>query len=338
MALLWVDGFDNYGTSTGVAPSPTNIVGGRYEVVDEDDLDTETGRNGTGYSLEFATGAPSIKTPVLTANDTVIIGVAFQIRTNNVTDILSLYDGSTEGVNVTFFSNTFTIRRGVTTLGTGSFNIGLFKWYWLELKVKCNGATGTYDLRIGETSIASDTGLNTKAGANNFHDKVLFGNSASDFYRIDDLYICDASGASNNDFLGNVKVTDLRPDGAGNTTEFTPLAGANYLSVDEQLIDKDTTYVESSTSTNKDTYTYDNITATNIKGIEIITCCRESDASAFSLINVTRSGGTDYDSSSQAIGGTDYVFRSNVIEQDPNTAAAWTDTNLNAAEFGIKVA
>ena len=338
MALLWIDGFENYGTSTGAAPSPTNIMGGRYEITDEDDLDIETGRNSTGYSLEFATGTPVIKTPVLTANDTLIVGVAFNIRTTNVVDLLSLYDGTTEGVNIRFSSNTFTIRRGVTVLGTGAFNIGIYKWYWLELKVKCNTTTGTYELRIGETNIASDTGVNTKAGSNDFHDKVLFGNSSGDFYRIDDLYICDASGSDNNDFLGNVKVTSLRPDGAGNTTEFTPSAGANYAAVDEQLIDEDSTYVESLTSTNKDTYTYDNITASNIKGVEIITCCRESDGSSFSLINVTRSGGADYDSSSQAIGTTDYVFRSDVIEQDPNTSAAWTDTNLNLAEFGIKVA
>jgi hypothetical protein len=53
---------------------------------------------------------------------------------------------------------------------------------------------------------------------------------------------------------------------------------------------------------------------------------------------VIRSNSTDYDDSSQAIASTDYLFINRISEVDPNTSAAWTDTNLNSAEFGIKVA
>ena len=33
MALLWVDGFENYGTSTGSAPSPAGIMARKYNVM-----------------------------------------------------------------------------------------------------------------------------------------------------------------------------------------------------------------------------------------------------------------------------------------------------------------
>ena len=33
MALLWIDGFDNYGTTIGGAPSPTGILNRKYATV-----------------------------------------------------------------------------------------------------------------------------------------------------------------------------------------------------------------------------------------------------------------------------------------------------------------
>ncbi len=337
MALLWVDGFESYGTSNGSAPSPTGILTRQYTVGTESSMDIEEGRLGSGHSLE-SYGTNYIKTPVLTTNDTVVVGFAFQPRYIS-TDVMYLYDGSTEGMGLFFSYGKLQVYRGSTLLKVADFEFSLNNWYWIEFKVKCNDTIGTYELRVGETDVASDTGVDTKAGSNNYHDNVRLTTSTAATNRYDDFYICDGAGAVNNDFLGNVSVTTLFPSGAGFTTDFTPSAGANYENVDEQLIDEDSTYNESSTSGHKDTYAYGNVGAglSNIKGLQINTLCRETDVTSYSLVTPIRSNATDYDDSAQLIGTTDYVFKRRVAELDPNTSAAWLEAAVNAAEFGIKV-
>ena len=52
-----------------------------------------------------------------------------------------------------------------------------------------------------------------------------------------------------------------------------------------------------------------------------------------------KSGGTNSDGSSVAIGGTTFrTITPRILETDPNTSSAWTDSNVDAAEFGVKVA
>ena len=46
--------------------------------------------------------------------------------------------------------------------------------------------------------------------------------------------------------------------------------------------------------------------------------------------------GTDYEGDSQNV-GTDYRYFRQIIEKNPNTTAAWTESEINTAEFGYKV-
>ncbi len=336
MALLWVDGFESYGTSNGSAPSPTGIVGRQYTVGNESSMDIEEGRLGSGHSLEIGTTSSYIQTPTLTTNATIIIG--FALKRGGGTDIMFLRNGASEGMGLSYLGGgKIGVYRSSTLLEVVDFQFNFNTWYWIEFKVLCNDTTGTYELRVGETVVASDTGVDTKTGSNDYHDSVRLGGSIINTF--DDFYVCDGAGAVNNDFLGNVQVTTLFPSGAGFTTNFTPSAGANYTCVDEQLINEDTDYVESSTAAHKDTYAYDNVGAglSNIKGLQIDTLCRETDVTSYSLKTPIRSNATDYDDSAQAIGTTDYVFKRRIAELDPNTSAAWLEAAVNAAEFGIKV-
>ena len=50
-----------------------------------------------------------------------------------------------------------------------------------------------------------------------------------------------------------------------------------------------------------------------------------------------RSNSIDYDDSGQTIGSTDYVTKRLISETNPNTSSAWLYTEINSAEFGIKV-
>ncbi len=341
MALLWLDGFDNYGTSGNV--SPTGVLARKYASANPQGgyCGVSTGRLG-GYSLYWGYDATVyFQTAAITTNDTLIIGFAFKPGrlTNEGEAFLKLYDGTTLGVNFRVtFDGEIVIYRGSTLLGTTSgANLFKLKWSYLEFKVKCNGSTGTYEVRAGGINVGSGTGLNTKAGTNNYHDRVRISGCSLDYHYYDDYYVCDSSGALNNDFLGNIRVITMRPDSAGDSTQFTPSIGTNYTCVDEQTCNDDTDYVDDSTTNDKDLYNYSASTLNTVKGVMACTDCRQTDATAYSLKTPCKSGSTETDDSAQAIGTTSFVTKMRLLETDPNTSSAWALTDLNAAQFGVKV-
>lgn len=340
MTLLWVEGFEGFGTSTGSAPSPAGVVAGKYPTIgNESSMDVEDGRI-NGYSIEMPTNS-YFGTPTLTTDDTLIAGVGFRTSGGSDYTIIAFFDGSTKNVSVRYkaSSSELDIWLDNTLYEVSSgLNLSNDTWYYLEMKVKTHQTTGTYDVLLGGVSVFSDTGIDTQTGSNSWSDNVRFF-GAGGTQRWDDIYICDATGSLNNDFLGNSKVVAVFPDGddTANWGTSTPNA-SHYANVDENPEDGDTSYVEESTTNLTDLYDYEALPALgDVYGLQINTTCRESDASTFTLITPIESNGTQDDDAGTVIGTTSYVNRYRVSETDPDTANAWTDTAINAAKFGVKV-
>ncbi len=341
MALLWIEGFEGFGTSTGAAPSPTGIVGRKYALVNREVFfDVETGRN--GYCLEIDGLSDYLQTLNLTTNSTLVCGCAIKISEipASLSVLLSFYDGSTLGINIRVKSDgTIAAYRGTTLLGTTVNQISSGVWYYIELKVLTNNSTGTVDVVVNGLNWLSLTSQDTQEGANAYHTAVRLGmNDGTVLNCYDDMYILDASGSANNDILGNRKVVALDPDGAGDDTDWTPSAGSNYQNVDEGgLLDEDTTYNETSIDTNQDLYTFGNLPgdAVSVDGIQITSEARVT-AGQMDLSNVIKTGTTTSPGTPETITSTDYVTSVRVEEQDPDTSAAWTPSGVNGAQFGIR--
>jgi hypothetical protein len=158
-----------------------------------------------------------------------------------------------------------------------------------------------------------------------------FGGNCGRIY-FDDFWVAS-------DYLGDIRVDLLIPTAEGNTTQMTPLSGTdNALMADETPPDDDTTYNSSATAGDKDTYVTSNVSsAGTIHGLRLRARARKTDAGARSIATVIRSGGTDYDGTTTGL-GTAYLYYSTDYYTNPNTAAAWTSTEVNAIEIGAKVA
>ena len=342
--LLWIEGFEGFGDTIASAPAPTGIIGRKYlSVTSESDMRIRTGRLG-GYSLHFPNSGCIMTTPVLTTNATLVVGMAIKFISLNssLLAFLSLYDTTTLGMNLRVSSaGELGVYRGSTSLATTSgLNLVTDTWYYIEFKVVCNNTTGSYEVRVGGSNVLSDSGLDTQAGSNAYHDRVSLRAGSSSYHYFDDLYCLDASGSSNNNFLGNMRVVAIRSDGDTTAKDWARSAGSdNYALVNEVECDDDTTYVENDTSTEKDLYEYTAVAdlANSVKGIQINTTCRETDTNSFSLQTVVKSGTTESDDTAQNIGSTSYVTKTRLLETDPDTATAWTLSGINAAQFGIKV-
>lgn len=230
-------------------------------------------------------------------------------------------------------------KGGSSIATTSGLNIIAGAWYYIEFKV-VTGTTGTYELRVDGVNVLSSGSYNTKT-TNNYHTTFrLTGWESSSYGPVfDDLYCLDGSTGLDTDFLGNMRVVTIRPDGAGGSTQWTPDTGSNYARVNEEVCGDDSNYVEDSTTGHEDLYDYAALTGIvgDIKGVMVCTDCRCTDATSFTLKTACNSGGTESDDAGQAISSTTFVTKKRVIEKDPHTTAAWDIAGINAAQFGILV-
>lgn len=342
MALRWLDGFDNYGTTVGNAPAPAGVITCKYGQTSYEDqrMWIASGRFGQ-YGLQlYSDEAGYLITPPLTSNDTLIIGCGFKVSKEGGGYPIRLYDGATQGVSVKLVGSELAITPGTGTPYATTVNLGLLPltWYYLELKVKCADVGGTYELRVSGQTVLSGSG-DTKVGSNAYHDRVCFYSANGAIPYFDDFYVCDGSGSANNNFLGDVRVVTVRPSGAGGSTQWTPDSGSNFARVNEAISGEDSSYVEDGIIGHEDRYAFGDLSGvSSINGLMICADCRETDAKSYNLKTVCQSDVTHDVDAGQSIGSTNYLTRYRIMENDPHTSAPWTQTSFNAAEFGIQVA
>lgn len=350
MTLRWVEGFEGFG---GLA-SPIaagNDISRKYQAFRVETFGTLVeGRQGVG-SIAWNTNTtsnPYIQTPAINtagAIDTIIVGFAWKcdvLPTGDVSILYLIEEYVDFGINMQISSTGEIVveRRGSELGRSTTANMTATNWYYIELKVFIDNGAGTVDVNVDGISVLSLTSQDTLQGTLADIAAVRFygTNNGAWNFTYDDIYICDDSGSVNNDFLGDSIVTGIFPNAAGDDTDWTPSAGDNYAAVDEDPSDDDSTYVESSTSTDSDLYNYGSVSGLGtVHGVQINTTLRETDVEPYSVYNVCKSGTTTSKGSTVPVGSVAYTHRERVLEEDPDTSAAWLMAGINAAQFGVEV-
>lgn len=343
MALLWIEGFEGFGTTTGGPPLPYGAMARKYLYVNGEIsfMDIEAGRI-SGYSLEIGFPENYFGTAVLTTDDTLIVGCAFKNSGGWDHVIIALRDGVDSNINLRYLAaggelGVYLADAELET--TAGLGLLIDTWYWIEMKVKTDNAAGTYDVKLGDVSILSDSGIDTQSGSNAYSDHVRFYGSRSNPH-FDDIYICDSTGGDNNDFLGNCKVSAILPNGDDTANWTTNSPSANHWeNVDENESDEDTSYNEEDTVNLTDLYDYEDlgVNTGTVYGLQINTECRETDANSFDIKLPASSNGTQSDGAALAVGSTSWVTKTRLVETDPDTGNLWISAAIDAAKFGIKV-
>lgn len=224
-------------------------------------------------------------------------------------------------------------------LDTAGFTHPVGAWHYYEMKIVINGASGSCQLKIDGVQVIAPFTLNL--GTTNIGSVFLQGfviNTGQTQGNVfDDIYVVDTSSTPNNDFIGDCRVETIVPTAAGNSTVFTPSAGANYAAVDDLTVnDGDTTTVSSSTVGDLDLYTVTDLSpaAARILAVQSCITAKKSDAGTRSVAPAIRQGGTTYIGTDKALAQT-YGVIEQIWNQDP-TAVDWTLANINADEFGMK--
>ncbi len=331
MAVLFMDGFEG------------NDIAAKWSSSSSPTTSTSSVRNaftgsrsahGNSISKNFAT------TTKLT------VGFAWTPPTSGSTEIV-LTILSASGVNAqlnlqyTIATGVLVVRRGSTTIATAVTTFAGGSWYYLEFQCTINASTGTAILHVNGVL---DSGVNftgnTANVAGSTTDTATFIASGTGA-QIDDVYIADGTGSVNDDFIGDVRVYPIVPDGAGISTQFTPSSGSNWSNVNGLVVQSTNTNSDS-TSGHKDDYTMGNLPspATGsyvVKAVQACVYAQKSDAGAASIKNDLYIGSTHYQGASHAL-TTSYLTYTDVWDKNPDTGpTAWTVSDVNGIQAGMAV-
>lgn len=353
MALLAFEGFnDGYDADSGIVKQDYYVAGTSNGSMS---ITTTAGANGTAGLL--AVESTHVVFPVTPSGTTMIVGWRMRAAAGGTnaasTNCVQFMEGSIVHVAVGILdldNRTLELKRGSTVLDetdpavwedtTGAF-------HYFELKVVFHNSTGSIELRRDEEVLLTLTGQDTINGGTGVIDRVTFGptqNNANSQH-IDDIYIMDGSGSSPyTDYLGDVHVVDLLPNGNGNSSQFDGSDGNstdNYLLVDDPLNAAPVTsdYVESSTAAEKDSYTFENMPGTLdvIFGVKATMHAQKSTAGTRQGRVFTRISGTNYNGDDEYVPAFGWNGFSHLWVLNPADSAAWEDSDVNGAEFGVEV-
>lgn len=334
MTVVFMDGFDTYSSddiykhwSDGSAMSSISGLS----------------RPRSSQSLYFSGANVGPPTKVLSAyRSGGVIGFGFYF-TNTASShdtVLTVMDSTTEQVSVRMSAGQLYLTRSGTWLAGGTTVLAPYTWYYIEFKFTISNSAGYVELHLnGATEIAQvgpvDTQNTGNAGWNSF--RFARQNAGGNAAYIDDVYVVDPSISPHTTFLGPVSVVALRPSAAGAHADWTPSSGTNHGAVADVVPDGDTTFNQSSTADQIDTFVYQNMPVASgaVYAVQQVISAKH-DGGARSIAPVVRQAGTDYIGATKAVSNS-YLPYKEILDEDPSTGSDWTVSGVNSAEFGYKL-
>lgn len=231
-----------------------------------------------------------------------------------------------------------------TLVHTGSTVMQVNTWYIIELHVKIADAGGVIEYKIDGVLVSAFSG-DTKPGSDTTVGQILLQKMGS-FSTVgywDDLALNDVAGGVDDSWCGDGHIYGLVPNADGDSSQWLGSDGNstnNYLLVDEIPHNTDTDYVSSATSADKDLYNVASIPTlpsnSVVKRVQVQARAREITADADSINLGVKSGSTEGWSGNIVV-GTTYAAKSADFTTNPATSAAWTESEINSMQIGVKL-
>lgn len=241
------------------------------------------------------------------------------------------------------------VEDGSTLIAGPSPNnlINVGSYAYIELKAFIANSGGYFSVRVNGQSIDSLTvsNIDTQNTSNAFIDRLTIrglGQAPLNAHPcfIDDIYINDLLGTTNNDFEGDVRFYVRMVDGIADYSESTPTPNvARWQNVDDNPTPDDASTYNTLTNTNqRDLFTLEQIGITSgvIVGVVPFIRAKKADAGAAQIQTMLKSGSVEVFDTIQAL-STDYVtYQGNVQRLNPETNAPFTLSDFDALKLGYK--
>lgn len=347
MSLLFMDGCDHYDTDTVVGTKYVSKAS--YAVVS-----TSGGRFGGG-ALKLGTPGQwaGSFTAVFPAANALVVGCSYTFTAFYGSSIVfRLLSGAISQCGVFVNTNgSLEVRRGGVsgTAVTGGLSaagiVTAGVWYRIECKVKLDDSipAGSCEVRVnGATVLTVATGQDLNNAGGNVADgiSILPGNIGGGHSNdtVDDIVVMDQSGSELNDWLGDVRIETIYPNGAGTHQDWSPSTGSDHAAVIDEAPPNTTDYIYSDTSSEKDTSALGNlgVTLSDIYAVQVNSYAAKDGAGDISIRNLIRSAGEDEVGATAALSSS-WLGVSSIHTKDPKTDAAWSQSAVDALEAGVEV-
>lgn len=218
-------------------------------------------------------------------------------------------------------------------------------WHYLETHIVI-GDSGSIEVKIDGSVVIDLPTVDTRNGGDGVVDTLLFsfGNGLVQAL-LDDVWLLDTTGtAPQNTYLGDVHIDTIVPDGdgfsSGFDTTFPASPTTHYTKVDETPDTGDTDYNETTTVNDIDLFDYAAVptitggsTVISVKAGAIV---KKADTGGSQMRFVARPTSTTHNGATTHTLSTDYRYKFELWDDDPQASAAWTDSTINAGEFGVE--
>lgn len=339
MPIHFIDSLDLYSSLSDLQE--------RYGVGGAPSFSTTSGRFGGGGVQTLSTNY-YISRGVASTDEYVIGGCAVKFATLPSVDVyfLSFNDSSSIITNNHFAaslnsSGTLSIKSSTTTLTTSSLTITAGVWYYIELRGRIHATLGEAYLYVNGVLYASITGADTfRTSYTSIYFNVGQAQDSISDPTFDDLYF-ESDASSLPTAKGDPKIVVQSPNADTATEQWTRSAGVDsYALIDDTGGgDGDTTYISDTTLNNQTLVDITNIAETpaSIHAVQLVSRASKTDAGTIEYTHYVVSGATTSYGSAVNPTETAYTVTSDVYETDPNTAAAWTESAVNALQIGVEI-
>jgi hypothetical protein len=212
--------------------------------------------------------------------------------------------------------------------------------------------TGSFQVRVNNDLVADVTGVRTVPFAQGdgpadpqYYNPENFTQFSIDSTigtnAFDDLYVLNAEGYTNNDFLGDTYVELLLPDGDGLVDDSTIIGTSPETTRWEsvRIADGAISAVQFSATGEADSYTFEDLpyaTAT-VYGVQVVAQARKED-SGFIRMNLTNDVNSETVDADPTLltpsAGDVYAYRT--AQLDESADGAWTLQKVQDSEFGVR--
>lgn len=210
------------------------------------------------------------------------------------------------------------------------------------------GSSGSLQCRLnGNTTPILTFAGNTQSSSHAYMSEIRLecsagGGSQNNWFS--DIYMFDTNGSAPNNFLGNKRVLTLAPTADSATaglntfsTQPTRTTGSHYLNANTEPPNT-SDYNFSATSGQRESYQNGGLPAAvnNVSLVNVWAYMEIDNASPHTAGIAARSSGVD--SVGPAINvAQSFTMYNQPFPTDPNTGAAWLNTAVGAAEFGVEL-
>jgi len=273
-----------------------------------------------------------------------------------------LLSGDSNNIVTTFMSFDYGVTRHITLRIAKSGAIAAYlggstgvlrdaggtlssSWSCVEGRVLIDNTIGRVQLWVNGVLVINFTGDTQNGGTAGINlvrlgiiQELNAGDCGSSAFVFDDIAINDTTGSRNNGRIGQGGIYPLFPTADTADKDWARSAGSdNYALVNSYPPDDDTTYVTATSVGDRDLYEFGNLTNVNsIDAIAISGRLKTTFGAGAPVGFAMRSGATTGDVASHNVNAQWTTF-TDVIETDPNTAAAWTLEAVNSVQAGFTI-